>query len=57
MKIMIMEAVEWKAVESKAEESEAKESKIALESVHRSQYIVISKYIAALKWIIQAIVE
>ena len=38
---------------TEAEESEAEESKIALHSVHRSQYIVISKYRAALKWIIQ----
>ena len=45
------------AVESEAGESEAKESKIALESIHGSQYIVISKYRAVLKWIIQAMVQ
>ena len=41
------------AEETEAEESQAEESKIALESVNRSQYIVISKYQAALKWIRQ----
>ena len=48
-----METELTEAEETEAKKSEAEESKITLESVHRSQYIVISKCKAAVKWIIQ----
>ena len=50
---MIIETEITEAEETEAEKSEAEKSKITLESVYRSQYIVISKCKAALKWIIQ----